>query len=119
MSFWRRIRLGVRALTDRAAADLEWGGKGSHYREELASSFMAKGLSPAEAKRAARLETGSILGVREQVRDGGWERWVTGITDDFRYAVRRLRRSPGFAGAAILTIALGIGATSAIFAVID
>jgi predicted permease len=119
MSLWRRIRHGVRVLTNRSAADREIDEELNHYFEELAASFEAKGLPPAEAKRAARLETGSALGVREEVRDEAWEHWATGILDDWRYAVRRLKRSPGFAFSAILTLSLGIGATSAIFAVID
>ncbi len=119
MSLWRRIRGGVRVLTNRAAADRDIEEEVSHYSEELSAALEANGLSPAEAKRQARLEIGSTLGVREEVRDAAWERWPIGIMDDCRYAVRRLRRSSGFAFAAILTLALGIGATSAIFAVID
>ncbi|MBI4906641.1 MAG: ABC transporter permease [Acidobacteria bacterium] len=57
--------------------------------------------------------------VREEVRDGGWEVAVTQVLDDCRYALRRLRKNPGSAVAAVATLALGVGATATIFAVID
>jgi len=119
MSLWRQIRHGLKVLRDRPAADRDVDAEAGHYFGELAASYEAKGLSPDEARRAARMEMGTALSLREEVRDSGWEDWAAQIFDDYRYAARRLRRSPGFAAAAILTLALGIGATAAIFAVTD
>src|SRR5215203_3074825 len=94
MSLWQRIRRGLQVLTSRTAADRDVDDEVSHYREELAASLQATGLSREEAQRAARIEMGSTLSVREKVRDAGWERWVTGTLDDLHHAVRRLKRSP-------------------------
>ncbi len=80
---------------------------------------MERGLSPEDARRAARLEMGSPTAVREQVREYGWENSIDTLLADVRYAMRRLARTPSFSAATVLTIALGIGATTAIFSAVD
>ena len=119
MSFWRQISRGVRILKNRKAADQDVADEVDHYLEEAANALVAKGFSPDDARRAARRELGSLTAVREQVRGYGWENMVDTFFADLRRALRRLRRKPGFAAASLLTLALGIGATTSIFSVIE
>jgi predicted permease len=119
MSLWRQIAHGVRVLKNRQAADQDIADEAHHYLEEATAGYIAQGLSPGDARRAARLEIGSLTVVREQVRGYGWENIFGTFLADVHRALRRLRRSPAFAAASLLTLALGIGATTSIFSVID
>ncbi len=80
---------------------------------------MARGLSPLDARRAARLELGSPSSAREQVRSYGWEHTIRILLTDLHYAARQLLRNRGFALVTSLTLALGIGACTAIFSAVN
>jgi len=119
VSLWRQFTRGLRVLGNRKAADREIADEVNQYLEEAVAAFMARGLPPDEARRAARLELGCPTAVREQVRGYGWENMVDNLFADLRYAARRLGGEPGFTAVSVLTLALGVGAATAIFSVVE
>ena len=89
------------------------------HLEEKIDELMAAGLTRQEASAEARRTFGNVTLVREESRDIWRWRALDDVAGDIRYAVRQLRRAPSFAAAAILTLAIGIGANSAVFSVVN
>jgi predicted permease len=116
-----RLTNGIRALFRRAIADEELDAELHAFLETAIDEKMRSGMSRDHAARAARLELGlvSVDSVKDRVRDVGWESTLESVARDIQYAARSLRSAPGFASVAVLTLALGIGANTAIFGLID
>ena len=119
MRTWHRVTGTLQALTGRRRLDDDLDEELREFYAASVEAKLAAGLPRAEAERAARMEIGSATAVKDWVRDVGWESRLESVWQDVRYAFRMLRRSPGFAVAAIGTLAVGLGATAAMYAVVD
>jgi predicted permease len=89
------------------------------HLEQHANELIAQGYNPAEARRRAQLAFGGSEQVKEQCRDARGTRWVEDLLHDIRFALRLLRKNPGFAAVVLLTLALGVGVTTVMFTVVN
>jgi predicted permease len=90
-----------------------------YHIDRRVSDLMLSGLTEREAQRRAMLELGGLTQVQEEVRDVWLTRWLRDFAYDLRFSARSFLRSPSFAATAVLSLALGIGATTAIYSLVD
>src|SRR5580698_6309225 len=115
----RSISSGIKSLLRRGQRNAEIEADVRSFRESAVEHRMRQGMSREDAERAARAEIRSMEMVRHRVWAAGWESLAESLWKDAVYGLRQVARSPGLSIVAILSLALGIGANTAIFTVID
>src|SRR5258708_11160014 len=118
MPSFTRIHRFFRNLLHREQVEEELDQEVSSYVDMLVAEKVAKGMSRPEALRAAKIELGGSEQVKEHVRDVRSGAWIETLLQDIRFGSRMIQRNPGFSALVILTLALGIGANTAIFSVV-
>lgn len=109
----------LRSLLRRNSVETELNDELRAHLERETEKYIRSGLSLEEATRLARLQFGGLDHIKEECRDARGVNFIETFIQDLRYSLRVLKRNPGFAATAILTLALGAGATTAIFSVVD
>jgi predicted permease len=112
MSWWHRL-LRRKQMEEQLDKELRY------HLDRHTADLVGQGHDPVEARRLARLALGGPEQVKEECRDARGTRWLEDLGQDCRYALRLLRQQPGFTVAALATLALGIGATTMMFTLID
>lgn len=119
MNIFPKLTAGLRELVGSNKTESELSEELDAYVQKVADAKVEAGATQQEALRAARLEMGGMESVKHEVRAVGWEFSLEVFVQDVRYGVRMLLKSPLFTAVALTTIAIGIGANTAMFSLVD